>query len=333
MKKPSYNAGRRIGWLMTAVIAAIVLYSAGWFWAADMVDRTVTASANDERASLRFSCPGQDVRGFPFRIGVFCDAFEVAAADGSFVASGGAVRSAAQVYDPRRVVAEIDSPVTIYDAAGTAYRLDWSVGRINAATAPVNERMVAFEADDIRVGLDGIGELARADRLGLYVREQGAAMDVAMRPRALTVDPALVGGRALPPVGLDIDLRLEDWASTWASGPVAAGSGMINRVALLLTDDRGVIVEGPFRLSPDGLISGDFSVRVVDVPGVLAAARDIVPELAPQIETLAAAAPRQASMPDDELSLSFTVREGRVFAGFLPLGRIPPVRLDLSSGL
>jgi hypothetical protein len=332
-KKPSYNAGRRIGWLMTAIIAAIVLYSAGWFWAADMVDRTVTASANDEDASLRFSCPGQDVRGFPFRIGVFCDAFEVAAVDGSFAASGNAVRSAAQIYDLRRVVAEIDSPVTVYDGTGMAFHFDWSMGRINAVAAPVNERMVAFEADDIRIGLDGVGELARADRLGLFAREAGTAVEVAMRPRALTVDPALVGDLALPPVGLDVDLRLEDWASTWASGPVSAGTGIVNRAALLLTDDRGVIIDGPFSLSADGLISGDFTVRIVDVPGVLAAARDVVPEFAPQIETLAAATPRQASMPDDELSLSFTVREGRVFAGLLPLGRIPPIRLDLSSGL
>jgi len=332
-KKPSYNAGRRIGWLMAAVIAIVALYTVGWFWAAGMVDRTVTALANEEGASVRFSCPGHDVRGFPFRIGVFCDAFEAAAVDGSFAASGGAVRSAAQIYDLRRLVAEIDSPVTVFDAAGTAYRFDWTAGRINAVTAPMSERMAAFEADDIRIGLDGIGELARADRLGLYAREAGTAIDVAMRPRALTVASSLVGGRALPAVGIDIDLRLEDWASTWASGPVAAGNGTVNRAALLLTDDRGVIIEGPFSLSADGLVSGDFAVRIVDVPGVLAAARDVVPEFAPQIETLAAAAPRQASMPDDELSLSFTVREGRVFAGLLPLGRIPPIRLDLFSGL
>lgn len=332
-KKPSYNAGRRIRWLMTAVISIVGLYTVGWFWAAGMVNETVTASANDENAAVRFSCPGQDVRGFPFRIGVFCDAFDAAAVDGSFAASGGAVRSAAQVYDLRRVVAEIESPVTVYDAAGTTYRFDWRAGRINAVTAPAAERMAAFEADDIRIDLNGVGELARADRLGLFAREAGTAVDVAMRPRALTVDPSLVGGRALPPVGIDVDLRLEDWASTWASGPVSAGSGTVNRAALLLTDDRGVIIDGPFSLSADGLISGDFTVRIVDVPGVLAAARDVVPEFAPQIETLAAATPRQASMPDDELSLSFTVREGRIFAGLLPLGRIPPIRLDLSSGL
>ncbi|MBO6638592.1 MAG: DUF2125 domain-containing protein [Roseitalea sp.] len=332
-KKPSYDAGRRIRWLMIAVVAAVAVYSGGWFWAAGMVDQTVTASANDDNAPVRFSCPGQDVRGFPFRIGVFCEAVEVAAVDGSFALSGGAVRSAAQIYDLRRVVAEIDSPVTIFDAAGTAYRFDWSAGRINAVTAPMNGRMAALEADDIGVRVEPVGDVARADSLGLYVREQGAALDVAMRPRALTVDPVLVGGRDLPPVGLDIDLRLEDWASTWASGPVATGRGTVNRAALLLTNDRGVIADGPFSLSADGLISGEFSVRIVDVPGVLAAARDVFPELAPQIETLAAAASGQASMPSDELSLSLTVREGRVFAGLLPLGRIPPVRLGLFSGL
>lgn len=331
--KPSYNAGRRIRRLMILVVVLAAAYSAGWYWMAAQVDAAVSQAANDQNAALKWTCPGQSVRGYPFRIGVFCDRLQLETDDGQLSVSGGAVRSAAQVYSPRRIVAEFDAPVTVLDAAGTRYALNWDRARSNMVTAPVAERMVGFEAEQATLTIDGMGTIATTDRLGLYVRENADALDIAARPRSLALDPRLTFDRALPVIGLDIDVRLEEWQSTWATGPTPAGKGSVNRLAVLLSDDSGVIVEGPFTLSPSGQISGEFAVRVVDVPEVLAAGRDAFPEIAPQLEALAAATPRQEGEPEDEFSLSLTVREGRVSAGFIPLGRIPALPLGAFSAL
>lgn len=332
-KKPSYNAGRRIRWLLVAVLVVVIAYTAGWVWAAGQVGAAVDALETDRADDVEIACPGQAVRGFPLRIGVSCDRLDLATADGRFTVSGGAVRSSAVVYDPRHIVAVLEAPVIVRDSAnGMRVELDWQRARSNVVTAPAAERMAGFEAEEASVAIDGMGTVAAADRVGLYVRQQGAALDIAARPRGLELDPALTGGRQVPEIGLDVDVRLNDWQSDWAQ-PVPQGTGTVNRLSVLLTDDRGIIVDGPFSLSAEGLLSGEFSVRVVDVPGVLAAAGEAFPEFAPQIEALAASAPTQEGAPEDELTISLTVREGRVLAGIIPVGRIPPFRLDEFSAL
>lgn len=329
-KKPPYNAGRRIRWLGGVIVLLIALYSGGWYWMAGQVDRAVTMAGADG-GDVSVSCFGQNVRGYPFRLGVFCDSFAVRAADGGFAIEGAAIRSAAQVYDPRRIIAELESPVIVTDgSSGQTYRLKWQSARANAVTAPVAARTMAFEADQLRLSIGGLADAVAASQIGVYAREQDGALDIAARPRELVIDTALTDGRTLPAFGLDIDVRLLDWQTDWA-GPIPGGDGQITRLALLLTNDRGAIIEGPFSVSPGGLISGEFTVRIVDVPGVLAVARQTFAEYATQIEVLAQAQPRQDDQPEDELQIRLTVRDGLVFAGLIPLGRIPP--LPLASGL
>jgi hypothetical protein len=56
------------------------------------------------------------VRGYPFRLEVFCTALDVARPAEGLTVKAGAFRSAAQVYEPRRVYAELDSPVAVTSA-------------------------------------------------------------------------------------------------------------------------------------------------------------------------------------------------------------------------
>lgn len=332
--KPSYDAARRIRWLMIFVVAVVAVYTAGWFWTAGQIGAAVDDAEANGADAIEWTCPGQSVRGFPLRIGVHCDRLEIASADGQYAVSGGAVRSAAVVYNPRRIVAAFESPVVVRDMqADRQYLLDWQRARSNVVTAPADERMVGFEADDARLNVDGTADIVTAERLGVYLREQDDALDIAVRPRGLVFDPALVGRRNLPALGLDIDVRLDAWQENWAASPRPQGTGTVNRLAVLLTDDRGVIADGPFELSAEGRLSGEFAVRVVDVPGVLAVLRDAFPEFATQIEALAATVPRQDGKPDDERALSLTVRDGRVFAGLIPLGRLPDLPIGDFLGL
>lgn len=327
--KPSYNAGRRIRWLAAGVVAAVLAYSGGWFWIAGQIDETVAAYTEaGANGSASIACAGRDVRGYPFRLGVFCDRVAYSDPSSGLAVEAGAVRSAAQVYNPRRVLAEIDSPVVITETgSGETYQIDWERGRAHVVTAPTADQRLSFEAEGATFALNGSLPLARAAQLDVHMREREAALDVATRPRGVTLDSALVGGRDLPEFGVDLDLRLEDWRSDWASDQIS-GSGIVNRLSLLLTDDRGVIVEGPFNLSAEGLLSGEFDVRIVDVPGVVATFGAAFPEMAPQIAALGSVQPAEGEA-EDELALRLTIRDGRVFAGFIPLGTLPPIPLSL----
>ena len=69
------NITRRFQWLTAAIVAAIALYTAGWYYAAGrLTDEAQKALADLSRNGNRAVCESPAVHGFPFRIGLYCDA-------------------------------------------------------------------------------------------------------------------------------------------------------------------------------------------------------------------------------------------------------------------
>lgn len=65
---------RKLVWLAMAVVVFAALYTGGWFYAASRLkDRLTEALAASQQGMHSASCSGLSVRGFPFRIGIFCD--------------------------------------------------------------------------------------------------------------------------------------------------------------------------------------------------------------------------------------------------------------------
>ncbi|HSO48140.1 MAG TPA: DUF2125 domain-containing protein, partial [Rhizobiaceae bacterium] len=116
--------------ILITVIAAI---GAGWYtawnWGAGEIDRQADkAIAGIASQGGRLDCRDRAVAGFPFRIGVSCSAVEFAPpGGGAFSASN--FRSAAQFYDPGKVVGELDGPALIQLPDGRRFELNWEVLR------------------------------------------------------------------------------------------------------------------------------------------------------------------------------------------------------------
>jgi hypothetical protein len=71
-KTPNY--GRRILWLAAFVVILFGGYSAGWFYLADqLATRAKAMIADANRDGVTVECDNPIARGFPFRLGVFCD--------------------------------------------------------------------------------------------------------------------------------------------------------------------------------------------------------------------------------------------------------------------
>ena len=62
---------------------------------------------------MKAECVNLTARGFPFRIGLFCDRVAFEQPSAAMTLSAGAFRSAGQIYDPMRLVAELDGPAKI----------------------------------------------------------------------------------------------------------------------------------------------------------------------------------------------------------------------------
>src|SRR5262245_9199426 len=123
-RKPNYS--RRFLWLAIFIVVLFGGYSLAWYYAAGWVqDFAATQIANLNRDGRSADCANTTARGYPFRMGLFCDSVHLADPATQLTAAAGAFRSAAQVYDPFHIVAELDGPATISTAAASALAFDW----------------------------------------------------------------------------------------------------------------------------------------------------------------------------------------------------------------
>lgn len=326
--KPRSAAGRRIRWLAAGIVLAIIAYSAGWHWLAGRVEiETARFVAAEETRGTAIDCADRDVRGYPFRLEVFCTALDVARPVDGLTVKTGAFRSAAQVYEPRRIYAELDSPVAVSSALAGDMRLDWSLARATATVAqPVPER-ASIATEDLEVAFGGIEKALVAAHAEAHMRRNGGDLDLAWRYQGLVLDEQLTGRSGLPVLAGDADITIENGAALAATGisSLRGISGEIHRLALRVTPEEGLLISGPFSIGADGLIDAKLEVYVVDPAGFAQAFKPAFPEQAGTIDTLAAV-PAQAG-PDGtpEIKLPVIISDGKAVLGFIPLGQIPPL--------
>ena len=91
---------RRFAWLAAAIVVVVAAYTGAWFYAAGMIETRIGEAMQASGGDAVPRCERPSARGYPFRIGVFCDAVAFEDARGEISVRAGAFRSAAQVYDP-----------------------------------------------------------------------------------------------------------------------------------------------------------------------------------------------------------------------------------------
>src|SRR5690606_6344068 len=124
---------RRIFWLTSLVVAAGIIYTAVWYYSAQMLEKRVQTTLERLNGDgMRAHCEEPDIHGYPFRLGVRCRTvfYEDGKEGVSFLA--GAVETAANIYDPTHVVMKLDSPATVFLPFLAPLHLRW--GGLSAST-------------------------------------------------------------------------------------------------------------------------------------------------------------------------------------------------------
>lgn len=319
---------RRFFWLGTAIVVAIALYTAGWFYAADRVADEVRNSlaAFSRSGGNRAVCEAPSVRGYPFRMGVFCDAtyFERASAGLSF--STGPFRSAAQIYAPRRAVAEADSPARLLLPGLVPLDLTWGGLRASARLSwPLPERL-SVEATQLRAVADMpnvVGPLAfTADSAELHMRPVDADLDIALRFRAFETGRLLLPQGQLPALTGFADLSLADGTAMLREGvrDLRGATFEVRRVEISSAEGARLTATGTAAIDENGLIDADLRVGTTDA-GTLA---DIVSAAFPEAGGIASAIAALSALGSTP-ELPLVIQKGRARLGFIDLGTIPPL--------
>jgi hypothetical protein len=315
--------GRRIAWLGVAVVIALILYTVGWFYLADRLEKSArSAIADMNRDGASATCDNPTARGYPFRLGLFCDRIAFARPQDGISLTAGAFRSAGQIYDPSRFVAELDGPAVIGIPIVGDISVDWSVLRASVRVArPLPERL-SIEGQAIEVATPDGRKLGTARAVEAHARPAEADLELAARFMELAVDAALASDRVIPTVSGEADIVVADGVALLQQDPpsLRGRSGTVRTLNLTL-GGGALTLSGPYAIDAEGLMDAQLTVGITNPQSISTQLSAAFPEQERQIQQVFAGLALLGNAPQ----LPLNVTKGAARLAFVPLGTIPPV--------
>jgi hypothetical protein len=321
-KKPTYS--RRFFWLAVFIVLLFGGYTAGWFYLADMLEKRAAALiAGLNRDGASAECANPTARGFPFRIGLYCDRVAFARPAQGFGLTASNFRSAGQIYDPMRVVAELDGPASLALPGAAPLAVNWEALRASVRLATPLPQRVSLEARTLAATSAAGSPVASVQALEAHMRPNGADLDLAATFEGLALDPGIVAGRTLPPLAGQADLGITGGVALVGSRveSLRGQSGTVRNLAFSTSADTGMTLSGPFAIGADGLLDATLRVTVRNPNGLSAVLAEAFPERSDQITMSLSGLAALGRNP----SLPLRIVRGRATLGFIPLGQIPPL--------
>ncbi|MCP3053776.1 DUF2125 domain-containing protein [Aurantimonas marianensis] len=334
------GAGRAFVWVIGVALLLAGGLSGAWYYLADQLETQVTrviAGARVQGAEI--GCAGRSVFGYPFRLGVRCDAVTLEmpgdARGQGLRATAGALRTAAQIYRPNRVVAELDSPLLVDAQQMAPLDIRWQLTQASASFWTEGMDRFALVADQPVVALAqpaaGRLPLFEAGRFEAHARRRDGDLDIAVS----SADGRVVAPDApsLPVFDAAADLTLTG-AADWLAGRIdgdTLGEALAGREGALRSlkldfGEASAELSGDFAVAADGLVSGDFELAVADPQRIAALVGEAMPQFAPIAQSVASAIGFVARQENGRDIVALTLRDGNLSAGVIPLGQVPAIR-------
>ncbi|MCB1382428.1 MAG: DUF2125 domain-containing protein [Notoacmeibacter sp.] len=319
-----YRGSRRFIWLTGGIVLAIAAYTVGWFYIGGQLEAQTLSAIEAMKASGRtVACDKPEARGFPFRLGLFCDrvAWEDKAQGVSVQA--GALRTAAQVYSPTKIISEVDGPARLSIPGLPPMMLDWTLLHASARLSKPLPQAASMEATGLTVKDAAAAEVATATNAQAHMRTNAGNLDIAASLSGLKLSPVLTDGRALPELDGVADLTLADGAA-WLlekSRSLRNRSGTLRDATLNANGETGLHLTGPWSVDSDGRISGDFTLTIREPAKLAAILKDLSPADARAIDQALTAVTLAGGIGNATLPVK--VKDGIVSIAFVTLGALP----------
>lgn len=281
---------RRTLWAVLGPVAAIIVVAVGWsalwYYAANVANRTLAGWVAREAASGRiYTCGSEGISGFPFRIQTHCT--EAAATLNSvqppLALATRDITFTAGVLHPTRLVGDITGPLTVMGAPGQPPSLtaNWSSAQISVSGLPPEPDAVSIDLAQPRLDRGaGTATLFAADGADFQARiVEGSAdnhpvIDAVLHlasASAPTLHSALV-----KPLQADIEVVVRGF-NDLAPTPLAqhfrelqASGGSIAVKSLRLErSDAAVVGNGTLTIKPDGKLDGVITVAISGIESIV----------------------------------------------------------------
>ncbi|MFH1795669.1 MAG: DUF2125 domain-containing protein [Pseudomonadota bacterium] len=318
---PRRGMSRRFAWLAFAIIAAIGLYTAGWFYFADRLETAVAQAIGKARdRGAEADCTRAQARGYPFRIGLFCDGVAYSDRKVGVSLSGTGLRSAAQIYQPSRIVGELDRLSIDLARAGVA--IDMSDLRYSTRLASPLPDLVSVAGSGLLAAELSGTKLAAASAAQAHMRPRGHDLDLAGSVSQLRLEPRTGAPPDLPALDGAWDVTLKQGVALLRTGADSLrGISTDIRNVTVTSGTAGVSVSGPFAIDQAGLVDATLTIAITDPSTLISILRRAFPDMRPQLGQAEALLTAMGDTPQLPLSIS----QGEMRMGFFTVGRIPPL--------
>lgn len=320
-------------WFLAALIILVIgVYTGGWFYAASLLkERTLTLLGSQQQAGVNAECTDAEYRGYPFRIGLFCSKVSVDDRNNGVSAVFGSLRSAAQVYDPKHVVWELDGPSEIRTSHGLNISSQWEnlQSSLTAKGRGVERSSTIIGALQSAIVSSATGQTFNfaAANTEMHLRQNGADLDAAMT----VTNASLTGGnlpQGLPALTTSADVSLTGKAGLIDGSDrnvsLYGAEGEIRNLSADLGEGRVITLSGPFSFTADGRINGKMKLRVEKLEAWKASLETIIPGIGPMLNN--ATNMLSALGGGERASIDFTIKNGKILVGgFIQVGEIPPI--------
>lgn len=311
------------------IVAA--LYTGAWFWGASFLKGEIgKALAAQSANGQKTDCRNLDIKGYPFRAGLFCDAFLFEDPSQNIALKLGAVRSATQIYDPMRGIIELDGPLELSLPGGGAVRAEWSLLHASGRLSRPLPKRLSLESKDIAVSLTD-QPLFKAANIQAHFRRADEDVDLAASGAGIVVDLAAAQGRVIPEFSYGVDVGVKNGVMLALSGEkdlarlLRGQSATLRAISLDFAEGGGLTLSGPVSFDETGLMSGDLSVTFTEAEKLGKTIERIAPEIAAYVAPSLSLAASTAK-PGENPRIDVTIRKGRASIGIIPLGDIPPLQ-------
>lgn len=328
----------KIGFLIGLVALLVFGLSAAWYWAAGQLDDTVTGFARTlESDGKVLRCSEQDVAGYPFRIGLFCTNVIYTDPVSGISVAGGPLRSAAQLYRPGHVVAELDAPYDVTLPGLAPLTLDWTAFRSSSRVTTGGPQRLSVVVDELGVSANDFGQrdlLAKMKELQLHTRPGGddpRSLDIALSAQSWLVDDN--GAGLIESVDLSFSANVEEAFAALQSGRDLldllrsnGGRAMLDDFTLATQDGGRVNISGPLEVGRNGRVSGQLTINMDDPARLVAYVSTVFPPIRQSLDNTAQYLQAFATQDGGRAKIrdfKLTIREGKVIAGFFEIGEIP----------
>jgi hypothetical protein len=288
---------RRSRWPIFAgpvlVLILAIVWSAFWFYAASQVWVQADAwRAQEAKAGRVYDCGSRSVAGYPFRLEVRCEDASVtlisqtASPQSSFTARLGEILVVAQVYDPKRVIAEFKAPATLAErGAQPSLAVNWRTGRASVVGLPAVPQRASLVFDDPAIDrLNGAVRtpLGRANHVELHGRlAEGSSLDNPVIETALQISGgSLQDVHPVLATPFDADIRtkisgLKDFTpKPWPERfrEIQAAGGHVEIVQSRIQQGEMIAISaGTLSLNASGRIEGELQMTVTGLERVVPA--------------------------------------------------------------